>query len=113
MWTEEAYLVQCLAVLVQARVDWLEVFLYCIQRLLERVLEFGEGQRRRLRIWFALVSRVHGDSADRILTSCNVGASCSEHVNRLLDMIDAGREVGAALQQLYLLPEVVHGVDRE
>ena len=57
----------------------------------------------------ALVSKLYGPVYRRIPTRCDLGASRSEHVKRPLHMVDAGGEVGATLQQLHLLAEVVHG----
>jgi hypothetical protein len=45
-----AYLVQYLAVLIEARVDGLEVFLSRLQRLLDGVVELGERRGRRVRV---------------------------------------------------------------
>lgn len=42
-------------------------------------------------------------------TGSNLGASCSQLVDGLLDVVDAGGEVCAALEKLHLLAEVVHG----
>ena len=67
------------------------MFLRVVERLLERVLQLCEGQGRRLRV------------------SCDLGPRASEQVNRLVHVGDAGGEVCAALKDLHLLAEIVHG----
>lgn len=56
------------------------------------------------------VSKLHPTGDPKLLTRRNLGTSCSEQVNGPLHVVDARREVCAALQQLHLLSEVVHGV---
>jgi hypothetical protein len=46
---------------------------------------------------------------DGARTSGELGAGGREHVDGLLDVGDAGRQVGAAREKLDLLAEVVHG----
>lgn len=48
-----------------------------------------------------------------VLTGRNLGTSCGQQVNSLLHIGNAGREVCAALKELNLLAEVVHGVGTE
>jgi hypothetical protein len=62
---------------------------------------FGSGR--------VLVSKHHSSCHGCALTRCDFGTSCSEHVNRLLNIVYARREVRAALKELHLLPELIHG----
>lgn len=57
-----------------------------------------------------LASTVDTSGAIRNLTSCDLSPSCCEQINRPLDIVDARREVRAALEELYLFLEVVHEV---
>jgi hypothetical protein len=50
---------------------------------------------------------------DGARTSGELGAGGREHVDGLLDVGDAGRQVGAAREKLDLLAEVVHGSQTE
>lgn len=100
--------VQRLAVLVEAGVDGLEVFLRSLQRLLEGVLELCEGQRRRLGLCSSTCQYASDPTRDA-LTGCDLRPGRSEQIKRLLHVGDARRQVRAALEELHLLPEVVHG----
>jgi hypothetical protein len=103
------YLIQRLAILVQTRVYGFEVFLSCIQSLLEGILQLCKHQRCLRGVCHRLVSHMSLGHAIGKPTGCDLLSSCSEHVDRLLHIVDAGREVCAALEELYLLTEVVHG----
>jgi hypothetical protein len=50
------------------------------------------------------LKRVEGKRTGR-----DLGASCSQLIDSLLDVADARRQVRAALEELHLLAEVVHG----
>lgn len=47
-------LVQCLAIVPEAFVDLLQVVVDCIERLLDRILKFGEGDGSTCLTWCAI-----------------------------------------------------------
>ena len=55
------------------------------------------------------VSKFHAESQQSTLTSRNLITSCSEHVDGLLYVFDARRQICTALEEVYVLLEVFHG----